>query len=180
MVLYLHSVSLPTLKLRPYRIEEFERACEIRELINPETRERMKRNIESSGTWGDHFLHLAIDQAGVLVGDIQLRHCQFSMPPGVAEIGVEVAKELRGQGIGSQSLELASQYLFETGYYRVAGSTAVTNIAMQKAFEKAGWIREGVFHNLFVEAGIGIDYIVYAITHLGGGAVQVCVGKETQ
>jgi RimJ/RimL family protein N-acetyltransferase len=126
----------------------------------------MFKNMESSGQWGDHFLHLAIDRNGELVGDIQLRHCEFSMPPGVAEIGVEVASELQGQGIGTRSLQLAAQFLFDSGYYRIVGSTAFNNFGMQRAFEKAGWLREGVSHNLFVERGVGIDYIVYAITNL--------------
>ena len=167
-MIYLRTVSLPTLNIRPYRVDEFERACEIRELTEEKARERMKVSVENSGKWGDHYMHLAIDLNNELVGDIQLRHCQFSMPPGVAEIGVEVSSTLRGQGIGSKALELTAEYLFNTGFYRISGSTAHDNIAMQRAFEKAGWIKEGISHNLFVVDGQGVDYIVYATTHLKG------------
>jgi RimJ/RimL family protein N-acetyltransferase len=161
-------VSLPTLSIRPYRQDEFERACEIRELTQPDARERMKKRIETSGTWDNHFMHLAIELHDELVGDIQLRHCEFSMPEGVAEIGIDVVAELRGRGIGSQALKLSADYLFTNGYHRITGSTAYNNFGMQRAFEKAGWEKEGISRNLFIEDGEGIDYIVYAITHLEG------------
>jgi RimJ/RimL family protein N-acetyltransferase len=159
-------VNLPTLIIRPYRSDEFERACEIRELTTPESRERMKMSVESSGSWGDHYMHLAIEFNQQLAGDIQLRHCKYTMPPGAADLGIEIDSKLRGQGLASAALVLVADKLFTEGFHRISGSTAESNIAMQKAFAKAGWQEEGVMRNLFVENNKGIDYITYAITHV--------------
>jgi hypothetical protein len=42
-----------SVKLRPYLQSEFERACEIREISSPESRERFKLRFEKAGDWFD-------------------------------------------------------------------------------------------------------------------------------
>ena len=86
------------------------------------------------------------------------------MPDGYWEMGIEIAKEERGKGIGSKALVLGAEYAFKNGCHRVQGSTEEGNLAMRKAFEKAGWKFEGVQKALFVEDGIPVDYFSYAIT----------------
>ena len=105
-----------------------------------------------------------IEKDGALVGDFQFRHCEKSMPDGYWEMGIEIAKEERGKGIGSKALILGAEYAFKNGSHRVQGSTEEGNLAMRKAFEKAGWKFEGVQKALFVEDGIPIDYFSYAVT----------------
>jgi RimJ/RimL family protein N-acetyltransferase len=150
--------------LRTYRVNEFDRACEIREIDSDERRERFRLRFENIGEWYDHYFHLAIEKDGVLVGDFQLRHCDKSMPPGYWEMGLEVAAESRGQGIGTEALIAGSKYAFENGCHRVQGSTEEGNTAMRKAFLKAGWNFEGVQKALFLDNGVPIDYYSYAIT----------------
>ena len=150
--------------LRPYQQSEFDRACEIREIDSVERRERFRLRFENIGDWYDHYFHLAIDKDGALVGDLQFRHCEKSMPNGYWEMGIEIAKETRGQGIGSASLIAGTKFAFENGAHRLQGSTEEGNIAMRKAFENAGWKFEGVQKALFLEAGSPIDYYSYAIT----------------
>ena len=70
-----------TVSLRPYKADEFEQSLVARGIEDEESRERWRRNFEGSGTWVDHYLHLAIDIDGVLVGDLQLRRCFATMPP---------------------------------------------------------------------------------------------------
>ena len=74
------------ISLRRYKNSDFDRSVEIREIKGEEALERWRGRIERSGTWDDHYYHLAIDVDGELVGDLQVRHCQQSMPPG-AQIG---------------------------------------------------------------------------------------------
>ena len=150
--------------LRPYQQSEFDRACESREIDSVERRERFRLRFENIGDWYDHYFHLAIQNDGVLVGDFQFRHCEKSMPNGYWEMGIEIAKEERGKGIGSAVLILGAEYAFKNGCHRVQGSTEEGNLAMRKAFEKAGWKFEGVQKALFVEDGIPVDYFSYAIT----------------
>lgn len=151
--------------VRPYRFEEFERACEIRGLAgDSERKERFYQRFKNLGAWDDHYLQLAIDLDGVLVGDFQLRKCNFTRPDGALEMGIELAEEVRGKGIGTEALVAGAEYAFTHGAHRVEGSTDESNIAMRRAFEKAGWKFEGVLRALFVEDGVPHDYYSYAIT----------------
>ena len=154
-----------TIIVRPYRLEEFDRACEIRGLAgDPERKERFYKRFQNLGAWDDHYLQLAIDNDGVLVGDFQLRKCDYTRPDGALEMGIELAEEVRGQGLGTQALIAGARYAFDNGAHRVEGSTDENNVAMRRAFEKAGWKFEGVLRALFIEDGVPHDYYSYAIT----------------
>jgi RimJ/RimL family protein N-acetyltransferase len=139
------------LQLRPYREADFDRACSIRNLESEESRERFRKGLSSSGTWGEHYLHLAIDLDGELVGDVQLRKCDATRPQGAWEMGLDIAPELQGRGFGTTALSLVTEYAFSNGAHRVEGSTDESNVAMRKAFEKSGWKCEGVLKALLVE-----------------------------
>jgi RimJ/RimL family protein N-acetyltransferase len=154
-----------TVVVRPYRLEEFDRACEIRGLgDDAERRERFFKRFQNLGQWDDHYLQLAIDIDGELVGDFQLRKCDATRPNGALEMGIELAEEARGRGIGTQALIAGVEYAFAHGAHRIEGSTDENNLAMRKAFEKAGWKFEGVLKALFIEDGVPHDYYSYAIT----------------
>ncbi len=154
-----------TLIVRPYRIEEFDRACEIRSIPDePERRERFFNRFKNLGAWDDHYQHLAIDLDGVLIGDFQLRKCDFTRPDGALEMGIELAEESRGVGLGTQALIAGAKYAFAQGAHRIEGSTAEDNLGMRRAFEKAGWKFEGVLRALFIEDGVPQDYYSYSIT----------------
>jgi len=47
---------------------------------------------------------------------------------------------------------------------RLEGSTDAANVAMRRAFEKAGWSFEGTMKNLFLENSVGHDYLSFAKT----------------
>lgn len=151
-------------KVRAYKSEEFDQACQIRGLDNPTSIEKFRNRFQYSGEWVDHFLHLAIECDGELVGDIQFRYCQQMMPSGAWHMGIELAPEARGKGIGTIALKLLREWAFSHGAHRVEGSTAHDNYAMRGAFEKAGWNFEGVLKKLFMEDGKGVDYYSFATT----------------
>jgi len=150
--------------LRAYRADEAERAADIRGLTAEDERQNFKKRLEPSEGWSTHYKHLALVKDDLLIGDVQLRHCSQTMPPGVAHFGIDVAEEFRGQGAATKALELAWDWARQNNIHRLEGSTDSSNIAMQKAFEKAGWNFEGVLKNLFLEDGIGHDYRSYAKT----------------
>lgn len=150
--------------IRNYRSDEAELACDVRGLESEESRARFKKRLETAGEWTDHYLHLALDRDGQLVGDVQLRHCDRTMPEGVAHIGIDIARSEQGKGVGTSALELAWQWAQVNSFHRLEGSTDVSNIAMRRAFEKAGWNFEGTLKNLFVEDGVGRDYLSFAKT----------------
>lgn len=151
------------IELRSYRADEFERAAEIRKITNPEHQERWRKRMEKSGTWDDHYFHLAIAVDGVLAGDLQVRHCGQAMPDGVLELGLELAPEMQGKGIGTKVLKLAAEKFFADGAHRISGSTDQQNNAMIRAFEKAGWVHEGTLRGLFIEDGKMHDHESYSI-----------------
>ncbi len=153
-----------TVVLRPYVPADFDRICEIRGLDTPERRERFIARLEKPGEWFDHYLHLAIESDGILVGDFQLRHCDRTTPPGAWDMGLELADDARGKGIGTQALLEGAKYAFANGAHRIEGSTDENNVAMRRAFEKAGWKFEGILKALFIEDGEPHDYFSYAIT----------------
>lgn len=153
------------LTVRPYRLEEFDRACEIREIGDDQARrERFHNRFKNLGQWDDHYLQLAIDVDGTLVGDFQLRKCDSTRPDGALEMGIELAIEERGKGYGVLALMEGAKYAFAEGAHRIEGSTDEQNIAMRRTFEKAGWKFEGVLRALFIEDGVPHDYYSYAIT----------------
>jgi RimJ/RimL family protein N-acetyltransferase len=154
------------LYLRPYLTEEFESACAIRELSDPAAIDRFRLSFQKSGEWNDHYLHLAIADSisNTLIGDIQLRHCKQMMPPGTAHIGLEIAANQRGKGLGSDALSLIPAWADKNGFHRIEGATDESNIAMRRTFEKAGWNFEGALKNLFMVDGQGHDYLSFAWT----------------
>ena len=152
------------IKLRKYYISEFERAAEIRQISNKEHQDRWRKRMENSGTWDDHYFHLAIEVDGHLAGDLQVRHCKQTMPDGVLELGLELAPEIQGKGVGTEVLKLATERFFADGAHRISGSTDRENKAMIRAFEKAGWMHEGTLRGLFNENGKLYDYESYSIT----------------
>ena len=153
-----------TVSLRAYRDDEFDRICEIRGIDSQEWRDRFRKRFDKSGDWDDHYLHFAIDLDGDVIGDLQLRRCDMTRPDGALELGLEIAPELRGKGLGSAALRAAAQYAFSNGAHRIEGSTEESNTGMRRAFEKAGWNFEGVLKALFIEDGVPHDYYSYAIT----------------
>ena len=58
-------------------------------------------------------------------------------------IGIGILEGFRGKGIGSAAQQLLAQELHRQGYVRVEASTDITNIAEQKALQKAGFTYEG-------------------------------------
>jgi RimJ/RimL family protein N-acetyltransferase len=151
------------ISLRKYTASDFEKSVEIREINGEEARERWRGRIERSGAWDDHYFHLAIELDGELVGDLQVRHCQQAMPPGSLELGLEIDPARQGQGIGTEVLKLAAEKFFADGAHRISGSTDVSNIGMIRAFEKAGWQKEGILRGLFNDGGVLHDYVSYSV-----------------
>ncbi len=153
-----------TFQLRPYNEEEFERACQVRGLETSDSKARFKVRFDGTGNWIDHYLHLALLKNDLLIGDVQLRHCDKTMPQGAGHIGIDIAQEERGKGAGTAALNLAWEWAVANGFHRLEGSTAEDNAAMQKAFKSAGWEYEGRLQKLFMQDGVAIDYLSFAKT----------------
>lgn len=133
---------------------------------DPAARERFRARIADSGNWTKTELLLAIEAGGELVGTVQARRSDDLLPPGVFEIGIEVFKDKRGEGIGTEAVWLITDHLFrEEGAIRVQLGTDVDNAAMRKSAENAGYRYEGIMRSYWpVPDGAPRDYALYAMT----------------
>ena len=129
-------------------------------------RRRLKRRIERSGRFAEGRLEFAIDVEGDVIGDVEGRHPPGSMPPGVYEVGIEIYREgSRGNGYGSEAVELLTAHLFEAHEAgRVQASTAVWNGPMRRVLENLGFTEEGVLRAFMPSEQGRDDYVMYAVT----------------
>jgi RimJ/RimL family protein N-acetyltransferase len=155
--------------LRPFREEELDKLVQQAEESPPyiggkPSRERLVSRIESSGLFVDGRLDLAVEFEETLAGSIQARAAAQRLPPGVCELGIQIADRLRGRGIGTEAVAVLTEHLLENGYPRVQASTDVANIAMRRALERAGFAQEGVLRAFMPEDDGRVDYALYART----------------
>jgi RimJ/RimL family protein N-acetyltransferase len=79
-------------------------------------------------------------------------------------IGLALRPDARGKGIGTSAQRLLADYLFaHTLANRVEAVTGVTNLAEQRALEKAGFTREGVLRGYGFQGGRWRDGVLYSV-----------------
>ena len=79
-------------------------------------------------------------------------------------IGIGLAPEFRGRGYGSAAQRLLARYLFaHTQVNRIEATTEITNVAEQRALEKAGFTREGILSSNAVRRGRWHDQVMYSV-----------------
>ncbi|WP_431913692.1 GNAT family N-acetyltransferase [Nonomuraea jabiensis] len=119
------------------------------------------------------------DEGGILIianGDEQVGFLSWSKQVANRasyywEMGLIVAPEHRGQGHGTEAQRLLARYLFDhSTANRIEASTEVTNVAEQRALEKAGFTLEGVIRGAGFRAGQWHDGVRYSMirSDLGG------------
>jgi len=128
---------------------------------------RKRARLERSGERTEVEIWLAIEAHGRLIGDVQGRCSDMSMPTGVWELGIELWDESdRGRGFGRESCELLTSHLFDVeGAIRVQASTDVDNTAMRRTLESIGFSFEGVLRGFMPQPeGDPRDFAMYAMT----------------
>ncbi len=118
--------------------------------------------MESSGTWNEGRLDLAIQVDGKLVGEVDVRSDRQMLPPGVCEFGIELWADLRGAGIGTEAVELLTRWLHEQGFSRVQAGTHVANLQMRTVLAKVGFEHEGTMRRFMPDGDGRADYALYA------------------
>jgi RimJ/RimL family protein N-acetyltransferase len=80
------------------------------------------------------------------------------------EIGIGMLPEARGRGFGTQAQRQITRYLFRhTQVNRIQAGTEITNVAEQRALEKAGFTREGVLRGAAFRDGRWQDGVLYSV-----------------
>jgi RimJ/RimL family protein N-acetyltransferase len=160
-------------RLRPFREEDLE--VVVRSATDPEyslpfewggyrSVPRLRARWEE-----DRFLEKDPHQLAVVEGDgpaVGLVMWQDSKFGGQAatnwEIGILLAPEVRGRGVGTLAQRLLVEHLFSTTpVHRLSAWTEVDNLAEQRALEKCGFAREGVLRQGGWRGGAWRDVCLY-------------------
>lgn len=124
---------------------------------------RHRERWESDGLVGDDGGMLIIASGDDAAGFLSWSKQRSSRVGYFWEMGIIVAPEFRGR-LGSRAQRLMARYLFDhTPVNRVAAATEITNLAEQRALEKAGFTREGVLRGIGFRAGQWHDGVLYSI-----------------
>lgn len=106
---------------------------------------------------------LVVEADGAAVGWVDWRR-EERTGPDVLEIGILLAPEHRGRGLGAAAQRQLVAYLFaHTTVHRIWAGTEVDNEAEQRALEAAGLRREGLLRGHHFRAGAWRDSYVYGI-----------------
>jgi RimJ/RimL family protein N-acetyltransferase len=159
------------IQLRAFRQQELDEVIAGRAItpgmVGPEPeRNSLLDRLACSGRWNENRLDLAIEASGVLVGEMDARRGRGTYPPGVVEIGIGIYHaSIRGRGVGTEAVTLLTRHLLkQEGAERVQASTAVSNLAMRRCLEKAGYVYEGTMREFMPGDGGRVDYRLYAVT----------------
>jgi len=110
-----------------------------------------------------------IVEDGIPVGDMSA-HPHFYGPNAGSKamnMGITIADEHRGRGIGTQAQRMLAELLHSRGIVRVEASTDISNIAEQRALAKAGFICEGTLRGAQMRGDGRHDLQLWA--HLASG-----------
>ena len=125
---------------------------------------REYRHWAESGLLGDHGGTLIVIHGSDRVGSVSWRRVQTGPTAFNWAIGIGLAPEFRGRGFGSAAQRLLVRYLFaHTQFNRVEATTEITNLAEQRALEKAGFTREGIMRGTTFRQGRWHDQVIYSV-----------------
>ncbi len=123
------------------------------------------RQFEEDGMQGIYRgTFMVVTPEGEEAGDISYRSQIYGANDAsrAFNIGISLAPAHRGKGYGVEAQMLLADYLFKIfNVIRVEASTDITNIAEQRALEKAGFTREGVLRKVQWRNGSHHDLVVY-------------------
>jgi RimJ/RimL family protein N-acetyltransferase len=126
--------------------------------------QRMRRQWAESGLLGDDGGTLIVLHGADRVGHVSWRRLKTGPIASGWAIGIGLAPEFRGRGYGSEAQRLLTRYLFaHTQVNRIEATTEITNVAEQRALEKAGFTREGILRGATFRQGRWHDQVIYSV-----------------
>jgi RimJ/RimL family protein N-acetyltransferase len=126
--------------------------------------QRARRQWAVSGLLGDDRGTLIVMHGTNRVGTTTWRKVQTGPTAFNWAIGIGLAPHYRGRGYGSAAQRLLVHYLFaHTQANRIEATTEITNVAEQRALEKAGFTREGVLRGTTFRQGRWHDQVIYSV-----------------
>ncbi|MGP4017080.1 GNAT family N-acetyltransferase [Saccharopolyspora sp. 5N708] len=124
----------------------------------------MAKRWEETGLLGDEQGVMLVVAQQELVGFVSWHRVETGPRSHCWEIGVNLQPDSRGRGHGTEAQRLLVRYLFaNTQVNRIEAGTELTNVAEQRALEKAGFTREGVLRGYGFRNGQWRDCVLYSI-----------------
>lgn len=128
--------------------------------FRPVNLEQEKKWFENNVVEGDD-VHLAICEDGEMRGIISLKMTKGEEG---AEIGLWIAKDYHGQGLGTVASRLIIEYGFsELGLHRVTAKAFECNRGSQRIWEKLGFEKEGELRGKIYRDGSYENVYVYGV-----------------
>ena len=126
--------------------------------------QRRRRQWAESGLLGDDGGTLIVLHDTDRVGHVSWRKVKTGPTAFGWAIAVGLAPDFRGRGYGSEAQRLLARYLFaHTQVNRIEATTEITNVAEQRALEKAGFTREGILRGTTFRQGRWHDHVIYSV-----------------
>lgn len=109
------------------------------------------------------YFHIRLLETDQLIGFVALFNIKWRNQTAVMAMGIG-DPALRGLGYGHEALDLLLGYAFhELGLYRVGLTVMDYNTAAIHAYERVGFVREGVERGAIWRAGKRYDLLCYGI-----------------
>jgi RimJ/RimL family protein N-acetyltransferase len=125
---------------------------------------RHRRRWEQDGMLGDESGTLAVTRDDEVLGFVAWHKRPMGRISFCWSIGIALLPQARGRGYGTQAQRLLVRYLFaHTQVNRIEAGTEITNVAEQRALEKAGFTREGVVRGAGFQGGRWHDGVSYSV-----------------
>jgi RimJ/RimL family protein N-acetyltransferase len=125
---------------------------------------RFRRGWDENGLLGADAGYLMVVRGADRLGFVAWRKVVTSRGSFCWNMGILLLPEARGRGYGTEAQRQLVRYLFaHTQVVRIEADTEITNIAEQRALEKAGFTREGVLRSYGFRDGRWRDGVLYSI-----------------
>jgi RimJ/RimL family protein N-acetyltransferase len=125
---------------------------------------RFHRRWERSGLLDDDGGMLVVERPEEILGFVSWSKHVTGRMSFCWTVGIAMLPEARGRGYGTEAQRLLVQYLFANSQVnRIEAGTNVTNLAEQRALEKAGFSREGVMRGAAFQGGRWHDAVIYSV-----------------
>jgi RimJ/RimL family protein N-acetyltransferase len=126
--------------------------------------QRLRRQWEENRLLGEDGGKLMVVLGDDTLGFVAWRKRSTGFRSFCWDLGITLAPDARGHGHGTAAQRLLTRYLFaHTQVTRIGAETEITNIAEQRALEKAGFTREGVLRSVMFRDGQWHDGVTYSI-----------------
>ena len=115
------------------------------------------------------FRAITLKDSGRHIGNIKLGPIDWNHRFG--DIGIIIgAKDCWGQGYATESIQLLAEFAFTSlKLHKLTAGCYVVNIAGIRAFEKAGFVREGLRRNQYMFEGRYVDVVFLGLINPADG-----------